>query len=218
MKTAKDMTGFKSGRLTVLHRDTSRPGRVRWICQCACGKQASLTRDSLTNSRRPTQSCGCYMRERAREANLSPIPERERFMAKVDKTSACWLWTGKTAKGYGKFWSAQYRETLAHRISYRMFVGDIPAGLTLDHLCRNPACVNPEHLEPVTLAENSRRILREPKARCVRGHLFDAANTRFTPEGERRCRICNSLKARQHYWRKRGIQSNGRERNHASRG
>ena len=74
----------------------------------------------------------------------------ERFWAKVDKTDDCWLWTAnRTNAGYGHFWLDR-RMVLAHRFAYELLIGPIPDGLTLDHLCRVRACVNPAHLEAVT--------------------------------------------------------------------
>lgn len=90
---------------------------------------------------------------------LTPV---ERLMAKVQRSEGgCWLWTGSiTRAGYGRIRGADAhdgRTVLAHRLAYELLVGPIPQGLHLDHLCRVRRCVNPEHLEPVTLAENNRR-------------------------------------------------------------
>lgn len=79
-------------------------------------------------------------------------PFEERFWARVGKSggeSACWLWAGCTRRGYGRVWRGG-KMVLAHRVAYELLVGPIPEGLTLDHLCRNRACCNPNDLEPVT--------------------------------------------------------------------
>lgn len=120
----------------------------------------------------------------------------QRFWAKVEKTNACWLWQGtKSADGYGRFRvSENKRLEAAHRYAYGLLVGPIPEGLTLDHLCRNPGCVNPDHLEPVTLRENILRSDGLParnarKTHCDKGHPFSAENT-YLLGGKRHCRQC----------------------------
>jgi HNH endonuclease len=123
----------------------------------------------------------------------------ERFMSKVCKQpDGCWIWQGNAVGSplkYGAFWF-DGRDVKAHRWSYEHFVGPIPAGLTLDHLCRVPLCVNPEHLEPVPLREN---ILRgngaaaraARRTHCDKGHPYDEANTYVAPgSGRRVCRTC----------------------------
>lgn len=81
----------------------------------------------------------------------------ERFEAKVNRSGECWLWLGYiNDKGYGSF-SVEGKPKRAHRVSYELFVGEIPEGLELDHLCHTNACVNPKHLEAVTHQVNMSR-------------------------------------------------------------
>jgi hypothetical protein len=113
----------------------------------------------------------------------------ERLMAKIDQSDGCWVWTGaRSVQGYGRIWN-DGTTRLAHRVLYELGVGPIPAGLDLDHVCRNTTCVNPSHLEPVTHAENMRRIR---KSHCANGHKWCEATTYIRPSrNERECRACN---------------------------
>lgn len=131
----------------------------------------------------------------------------ERFWAKVEKTDSCWLWTAATARGYGRFGVTSGVTCLAHRWAYEALVGPIPDGLTLDHLCRTPACVRPDHLEPVTAEENLARI--PSRTHCALGHELTEANSYYTvyaKTGRKSaiCRTCHSDKAKARYLARRG--------------
>jgi hypothetical protein len=93
----------------------------------------------------------------------------DRFWSKVDKLDdGCWLWTGAcNSTGYGQ-WGVNGRSRSVHRVAYEALVGPIPDGLTIDHLCRVRPCCNPEHLEPVTIAENTARA-HEHRTTCRHG-------------------------------------------------
>jgi hypothetical protein len=112
--------------------------------------------------------------------------------------TGCWQWTRAKSNGYGQLMT-EGRHWMAHRYTYTHLVGPIPEGLDLDHLCRNRACVNPEHLEPVTHRENVLRgmspaALRARSTHCKNGHLFDESTTVLNAKGQRTCRICNNEK------------------------
>lgn len=107
----------------------------------------------------------------------------------VAASSGCWLWIGaQNAAGYGIV-TVNGRTLKAHRVSYEVHVGPIPEGLHIDHLCRVRNCVNPEHLEPVTLAENNRRAAAA-QTHCIHGHEFTPENTLTSKRGHRFCRSC----------------------------
>ena len=111
----------------------------------------------------------------------------------VNAETGCWEWNGSLNNhGYAQSWDGR-KPVLGHRLSYEEHCGPIPAGLTIDHLCRNSRCVNPDHLEPVTHRENMRRGRFGSATHCPKGHPYDAANTRVerTRFGfGRRCREC----------------------------
>jgi len=133
-------------------------------------------------------------------------PIEQRFWSKVNKLGPmppqsvapglCWEWTrAKTSGGYGQFW-VKPRKVVCHRFAYEQLVGPIPEGLQLDHLCRNRACVNPNHLEPVTQQVNILRgfsiaTANRLKTHCPQGHPYSATNTYIHPRNNGRiCRAC----------------------------
>lgn len=118
-----------------------------------------------------------------------------RFEDRIDKTGSCWLWTlAKNTGGYG-VWTVDRRQFLVHRLAYELWVGEIPPGLTVDHLCRVRSCCNPAHLEIVTRGENSLRgdgpaAVNARKTHCPKGHPYDETNTCLSG-GRRYCLACN---------------------------
>lgn len=123
-----------------------------------------------------------------------PLDERIRSRVRIDE-SGCWLYLGNTnGKGYGLMTvgsriDGTYKTASVHRLSYEVFVGPIPDGLTLDHLCEVKHCCNPEHLEPVTNAENSKRR-GDRMEKCRRGHPRTPENFYLNSAGRRQCRPC----------------------------
>jgi hypothetical protein len=156
---------------------------------------------------------------RATLPNYKPIPESilgypEPFWDRVDvdmyNSEACWPWRGHLTDGYGRF-----RGFRPHRISYTLVKGPIPEGLSLDHLCRNRACCNPDHLEAVPIGVNIKRggspsAIRSKQARCKRGHTFTPANTRLTVKGQRVCLECRRAQQREES-KRRGRKSGGKQ-------
>lgn len=132
----------------------------------------------------------------------APPTAQEYIEANTERDGQCLVWTGtKLANGYGSVGVRSFNVALAHRLSYQEFVGPIPEGLQIDHLCRNRACVEPSHLEPVTQAENmlrglQSRIINGMDDKCVHGHLYTPENTYITPgrPNSRRCRECARIR------------------------
>jgi hypothetical protein len=139
----------------------------------------------------------------AKEFILARIREEDRGY-----TSPCWLWQlGLTPTGYAKTFIAGFgKNTRVHRASYAIFVGPIPDGLTIDHLCRVKHCCNPAHLEPVTDEENRRRAIANGlvvgrfvrQTHCKHGHELVGENVRTSKNGNRFCVICHRARHRKY--------------------
>lgn len=146
----------------------------------------------------------------------------EKYMAKFivpEPNTGCWLWTAALSDGgYG---TASFgpkgtkRIRIVHRVTYTLFVGPIPQGLHLDHLCRVRSCCNPRHLEPVTQAENNRRgdagKYNLIKTTCPLGHPYNEGNTAIVFQSgkytKRICVTCRRENERRVYWAKKGISN-----------
>ncbi|WP_083543622.1 HNH endonuclease signature motif containing protein [Rhodococcus sp. 2G] len=116
----------------------------------------------------------------------------DRFFDKLSESSTgCWRWIARRDRdGYGQF-RVNRRTVVAHRWAYEFLVGEIPEGLVLDHLCRERSCVNPFHLDPVTVAENVRRAQRpDLLTHCANRHPWTPESLYLSPGGGRVCRLC----------------------------
>jgi hypothetical protein len=174
-----------------------------------------------------------YVGDHSRRGRKIIEDPKSRFLKKINQYSnifgedgnyktACWTWTSTICKttGYGYFYY-QRKNLLAHRFSYQLFIGLIPHGLQLDHLCRNRSCVNPTHLEPVTIKENIRRgisfaVQNAVKTHCKNGHEFTIKNSFIDKFGNRNCRACAKNRRRISQGYKGGVR--GEEKTHCSRG
>lgn len=153
--------------------------------------------DDCDTPAKARELCGKHYQRGRKAGTLDLLPPRsewERFWEKVE-IGDCWVWQAGTTTGYGSFSQDGRVKKLAHRWAWETLVGPVPEGLDLDHLCRNRACVNPDHLEPVTRREN---LLRGATlsafaafiTHCPRGHEYTETNTYRNKRGHRFCRRC----------------------------
>lgn len=118
----------------------------------------------------------------------------------------CWIYLGYVSRGgYSQIWIKPGIRKYRHIAAYELFIGPVPEGMQLDHLCRRPACFNPRDLEPVTPRENVLRSdawagVNSRKTHCPQGHPYDGVNA----HGRRICRRCTRATALAHYHRKAG--------------
>lgn len=213
-----EMTGVVCGELTVQRR-APKGRKVSWECLCSCGKTVVVDGTKLRSGH--TRSCG-----HLNALGSQRRPAIDRFIDAIEvDDSGCILWTGGlNGAGYGQFYYGKTEANptgkgYAHRWSYETFVGPIPEGLHLDHLCRTPKCVNPDHLEPVTVRENLLRgvgpsAIHAKKTHCPRGHSYSGDNLYVHPtKGIRYCRTCGRDNARRKAARlKAERQANGSSR------
>ena len=135
-----------------------------------------------------------------------PVPVKVRFVRNAMAASNfvadadCWEWPKSCGShGYGQVgWGGKdaRRLVLAHRMSYLIFLGPIPEGMTVDHLCRNRRCINPAHLRLLTNLENARANGMSARTHCPHGHPYNEENTYFDPKGHRYCRECSRARKR----------------------
>lgn len=139
---------------------------------------------------------------------FAPQSGDPRFWARVRKSDGCWEWTGYVADtGYGRFLSVGKNYALAHRYSWELVNGPIPAGHHVHHKRRNRRCVNPDHLEAVSprehvFVDDSTNIMaaKAKQTHCKRGHAFDEANTSYDRNGRsRRCLACQRANSNRRY-------------------
>lgn len=202
------------GRTEATPRHGSRELDVASLRCCqACGeplvKRARESYQQFTVRRSCSKGCATSLRYLPAVAVGLP-PLEAAFLRLVERITVespgCWI-VGKNRNNYAAISVRGQGKKTAHRLVYEHLVGPIPKGRQLDHLCRVPACVNPDHLEPVTPAENKRRgysfaARRARQNRCSRGHDLTGDNLLIERHGERTSRRCRPCRRLNETWRR----------------
>ena len=135
-------------------------------------------------------------------AGIKTNPAFARMWAKVEvRESGCWEFMGSRQKAghglvkVGSRTDGSDRTVKAHRLAYETLVRPLGAEEALDHLCSNPPCVNPDHLDPCTRGENARREA-DRRTHCRQGHPWVPENIRTFRDGRRTCRTCLNARRR----------------------
>jgi len=166
------------------------PQKERLVALWGEGKTTAEIADDLGISRSAAKERLAYLGLKSNKA--APVPLWEKISKYIPFSSGCWEWAGRRDRhGYGGL-TIDRRTKKAHRVVYEALVGSIPDGMVLDHLCRNPPCVNPQHLDVCTQAENVRRGAIPPRqTHCKKGHPLSGENLRVYRH-QRNCRKCQS--------------------------
>ena len=167
-------------------------------CLCGCGALtpiATKTRAHLgTIEGQPVR----YLQGHGKRGRLGSYKKNRYLIEDRGFPTPCWVWQlGQVGAGYGGEWdNGRRRMVSAHILAYERAFGPVPAGLELDHLCHVRLCINPDHLEAVTHAENVARSdyksssFNAKKTHCPKGHPYAGANLYVEKSGTRRCREC----------------------------
>lgn len=147
-----------------------------------------------------TREIAPHIEKHGRDAVLAKIEKHSFF----EPNTGCQLWAGPSVTGGYGTTHVNSTTFLAHRVNYVLHNGEIPAGLTLDHLCKQTCCINPLHLEAVTMKENTMRgtsfsRVNAEKTHCPSGHAYDKANTFINKMGRRECRKCMNTRSLARY-------------------
>lgn len=157
----------------------------------------------------PFRLGGTHVREYSAETIEERLLRRSHLLP-----NGCRVWVGFLRNGYGLVRRPNWGKIQAvHRVAYETWVGPIPEGLTIDHLCRNRACIEPTHLEAVPIGVNVKRG-KAAQTHCKNGHPFEGSNLQIAPNGWRNCRTCRrDITARyRHKFTSEGLRVDGKPR------